>query len=508
MSSVTWKPSQSILSARNLAHLVAYLQENDALLVSQPHLYDARRVNDALFALDEATRNDAARMAQMALPAGNISFAHGSRYGTYLLVLKYPAHKLAVFLTLTERRESVLTTAAAHRPEQFLQVQDATMGMMPAALMNSHEVAQVARNSVRVHMGFAGAYEEIQTAVAIQARRCLDAGITMFASVGHGFGGAIASLMAVHLNVVARERLAPSAAVVPAAVAGAVASTAAAVTEAALSSATAAAEVAASEVTLAISDVASGVLGAVNAVTPGKQMSVARKQMGTTAIPSHYFMNPLFSAASVRLVTFGALASGNTRWCDMVSVATLGDWERYVMSNDPMVALPSSPTLLGRYAQPQTHVMTLPFVSTRTELHPVITQVSEAVAAEQQAAVALLSAPAAVDATAPATAAVDATAPATAAVDAPAAAAVDATAPATAPAPSLVGTFALSVLAVTTAFANVWHGTVVYAVERNPIVQWKQASDARSGLMLGTLRAPQVAGNTIAHYEAGLALYA
>jgi len=534
MSAVTWKPAQSILKARNLAHLIAYLQENDARLASQAHLYDARRVNEALYANDAVAR-EAANVSQLALPAGNISYAHGARYGTHLLVLKYPAQKLAVFLVVVERRESVLLTAPQHRPEQYLQAQDATMGMLPAVIMNSHEVAQVARNSVRVHLGFSGAYEEIQTAVAIQARRCLDAGITIFASVGHAFGGALASMVAVHVNLVARERLAPSAAAAssPAAAAPLTpAASAAAASASATAAVAAAVDTAAAEVTLAISDVANGVLGAVSAVAPGKQMSVARKQMGTSAVPSHYFMNPLFSAASVRLITFGAVATGNVRWCDMVSVATLGDWERYVMSNDPMVALPTAPTLLGRYAQPQTHVMTLPFVSTRTELHPVITQVTDAVAAEQSAATALLAAdlqaqqaaaaaaaPAVAPAVAPALVAVeekkqDAAVeektgeeqPAAPATDAAAATATDAAA-APAVAPSAVGTFALTVLALTTAFSNLWQGTVVYAVERNPVVQWKLASDARTGLLTGTMRAPQVAGNAITHYEAGLALY-
>jgi len=548
MSAVTWKPAQSILKARNLAHLIAYLQENDARLASQAHLYDGRRVNDALYALDEQARA-AENVGKLALPSGNVSYANGARFGTHLLVLRYPAHKLAVFLLVSERRESVALTAPQHRPEQYLQAQDATMGMLPAALMNSHEVAQVARNSVRVHMGFAGAYEEIQQAVAIQARRCLDAGITMFASVGHGFAGAVASLMAVHLNVVSRERLAPSAAVGVVAAVGAATATAAAA--AALQTAV---DTATAEVTLAISDVANGVVSAVNAVSPNKQMTMARKQMGTTADPAHYFMNPLFSSASVRLITFGAVASGNVRWCDMVSVATLGDWERYVMSNDPLVALPASPSVLARYAHPQTHVMTLPFVSTRAELHPVLTQVSEAVKAEQEAAASLLAAdlhaqqqkalmtpapaPAVVTApaveeqaeekkqevaeesaaSAPAAAASDA-APAAAASDAAAASAPAvasdaaapeaAAAPAVAPAvaPSTVGTFALAVLAFTTAFSNLWHGTVMYAVERNAVAQWKLASDARTAVLTGTVRASQVTGNSIAHYEAGLALY-
>lgn len=550
----TWKPTQSILKARNLAHLISYLEDNDTRLASQPQLCNAARVNEALFALDPVAR-EPANMARLALPLGRISYANGARFGSHLLVLKYPEHKLAVFIAVVERRASGTTTQ--HLPEHFLQLPDSTMGMIPSVFSNSAEVAQVARNTVRVHMGFSSAYEEIQQAVAIQVQRCLQNDrITKFACVGHSFGGALATLMSVHVNVIARQYATslavastPAASTPAAAPVPTPAAASAAATAAATAAITETVDTAVAEVEMMISDVATGVLGAVAAVTPGKQMCVAQKQMGTNANPAHYFTNPLWGGASVRLITFGAMASGNIRWCDMVSVSTLGDWERYVMSNDPLVAMPASPSILGSYAQPKTHVMVLPFVSTRVELHPVLTQVATVVAAEQAAAAAVVTettsllaaddhargfapaippkplpedpiTPPPAPPEAPATPAPPEAPAAPAPPEAPETPAPETPAPAPAPeAPAPVpaptvsaGTvianlIALNILAVTTVFSNIWTSTVMYTVERNPVMQWKLKTDARAGLVAGTVRAHEVTGNTIAHYESGLAAF-
>lgn len=309
------------MQARPLAQLLFYLQTHGSALRTQAHLLRPEAIATA--------------MGVQQRPSSAF-YAHGMIHGAHMLVVSWGA--LAVFAF----------DGGVNAEASFMIESHRDMGRLPDAFYTAAELQQTARDNVWVHQGFKAAYEDLARDVTAHVTRAEAAGVQRIVCTGHSSGGALANLASVHIAVLARRyhaRAAP--AVAPAT--GALASVAVAAVA-------------------PLAGALSATLSALDAVSPAKRTSALRASIGASQLPELYFVEPLFTNTALRLVTFGAPASGNQHWVNMVLSAVAGDCERYVAGTDPVPDTPTVLSLLYRYQQPQRQLMALPYTVVDTLL--------------------------------------------------------------------------------------------------------------------------------------------
>jgi hypothetical protein len=174
---------------------------------------------------------------------------------------------------------------------------------LPACLQMKPQLAQFAREEVEMHAGFATAYQDL--AAFVETHIASRTTATKIVCTGYSTGGALASIGAVHAAVLARVNVDQSSFI------------------------------------LANADLDRAIRTAHAVEGYTKALKTFNKEAGMQRPASYFFVDALFSAVSVSLITFGAPKAGDREFVDLVRAATHGDDVAYEVQDDPVTWLPS-----------------------------------------------------------------------------------------------------------------------------------------------------------------------
>lgn len=356
-----FKPLDLLQKPLNVASLLSYVAANADSFRTQTHLLAAPALMVAMFANDPAF--EALTDAQKAqVRASQVSYQAGLLKGGHLVVMRFPALKLALFAFYGGVEATPMSAGSS-----FLHASDALPGRLPDVFVTAPELALFGRKNAHVHSGFKAQYADLHLKVQEQITLCFNAGFDRVLFAGHGAGGAVANIGLVHASVLARRLQAASeiarqaASVVAPAVPESVAAVAGVVAQAdaAVAGAVAQASGAANR--------ALRMLEGLKGLTTKQQNAALKRAAGTRHNLTDFYTSPVFDKMNFRLMTFGAPMSGDANWCELVLSACLGDYERYVAGTDAVASTPSSGELFLSYEHP-TNLTTLPFVVRDTVL--------------------------------------------------------------------------------------------------------------------------------------------